>query len=349
MSEERRVININPNYFKVSNNKTRKKKESPQNAATPIHMKSNKSEKKQRPSSLKRNFLNMIRVNQEKMIKERKNTPIESGLVQNNKVDNPRNDFEESVQFFNTLPKPETKTHLPPKTSPHHRTFKNVSNDSPIVLSGIDNTASSVPLNTIRANDGPPLNIIQSPPPYGVLKNGTKPTWRTWKNTTQRNDNPTKVSNKEVLPSGRQLNYESQLQNKIKELSEIEQMKTMEKQEHRQKKEKEKKKQKRTVRRTYRVGKSKVHPRISVLVGNKTLRNRTNMKKIQLKETPISEVKRYLRKQGFIKIGTTTPNEVLRQMYENVNMVCGEVQNHNPDNLLYNYFNDTEDTPVYEF
>ena len=232
MSEERRVININPNYLKVSNNKTRKKKESSSNTSTPIHIKSNKSEKKQRPSSLKRNFLNMIRANQEKMIKERKNAPIESGLVQDNKVDKPRNDFEESVQFFNTLPKPETAKPVQ-KTYPHHRTFKNISNDSPIVLSGIDNTASNVPLNTIRATNEPPVNIVQKPPPYGILKNGTKPTWRTWKNTTQRNDNHTNVSNKEVLPSSTQLKYESQLQNKIKELSEIEQMKSIEKQKHR--------------------------------------------------------------------------------------------------------------------
>ena len=56
----------------------------------------------------------------------------------------------------------------------------------------------------------------------------------------------------------------------------------------------------------------------------------------------MSEVKQFLRKQGFIKVGTTTPNDVLRQMYENVKMICGEVHNHNSDNLLYNYFNDID-------
>jgi len=28
-------------------------------------------------------------------------------------------------------------------------------------------------------------------------------------------------------------------------------------------------------------------------------------------------------------------------MYETVSLICGEVENHNPDNLLYNYFHDT--------
>ena len=101
--------------------------------------------------------------------------------------------------------------------------------------------------------------------------------------------------------------------------------------------------QKRTIRRTYRIGKSKINPLVSVLVSNKTLRNEANLKKMALRETPMPEVKQYLRKHGFLKIGTATPNDVIRQMYENVKMVCGEVQNHNPDNLLYNYFNEKND------
>ena len=102
------------------------------------------------------------------------------------------------------------------------------------------------------------------------------------------------------------------------------------------------KKQRRTIRRTYRIGKSKVHPRVSVLISSKTLRNNANLQKTQLRETPISEVKQFLRKQGFIKVGTSTPNDVLRKMYESAKLICGEVYNHNPENLLYNYFNDTD-------
>jgi hypothetical protein len=28
-------------------------------------------------------------------------------------------------------------------------------------------------------------------------------------------------------------------------------------------------------------------------------------------------------------------------MYESVSLVCGEVENHNPDTLLFNFLNDT--------
>ena len=65
-------------------------------------------------------------------------------------------------------------------------------------------------------------------------------------------------------------------------------------------------------------------------------------KQQQLKLTPITEVKRYLIKNGFIKVGSTTPNDVLRKMFESALMLCGEVKNHNSENLLFNYMNSEE-------
>jgi hypothetical protein len=58
-----------------------------------------------------------------------------------------------------------------------------------------------------------------------------------------------------------------------------------------------------------------------------------------LKMKPIPEVKKYLREHNLIKSGSYCPNDVLRKMYESVSLICGEIQNHNPENLLYNYFN----------
>jgi hypothetical protein len=98
-------------------------------------------------------------------------------------------------------------------------------------------------------------------------------------------------------------------------------------------------KRKKTLRRTYNVGKSKVLPRVSVLVSNKTIRNNTSTKSQLLKQVDISEVKKYLIKRGFIKIGSVSPNDVLRKMYEEAVLMCGEIQNHNPENLLYNFLN----------
>ena len=94
----------------------------------------------------------------------------------------------------------------------------------------------------------------------------------------------------EIPPSPIQMNYETRLRDKIKAISEIQQHQKMKKQEKVWKKPK---KQRRIMRRTYRVGKSKAYPRISVLVSNKTLRNQANLRQTELKETPINEVKQY--------------------------------------------------------
>ena len=99
-------------------------------------------------------------------------------------------------------------------------------------------------------------------------------------------------------------------------------------------------KRRRTIRRTYRIGKSKVAPKVAVLVSNKTIRNGILTKSQLLKQTPIEEVKRHLINRGMIKVGSITPNDVLRKMYESSIMICGDVYNHNPDNLLYNFMND---------
>ena len=99
------------------------------------------------------------------------------------------------------------------------------------------------------------------------------------------------------------------------------------------------KKRKKTYKRTYKVGKSSVFPRVSVLVSNKTIRKQVANKKQLLKQTSISDIKKYLMKRGFIKVGSTAPNDVLRKMYESATLICGEIQNHNPDNLLYNFMN----------
>lgn len=97
--------------------------------------------------------------------------------------------------------------------------------------------------------------------------------------------------------------------------------------------------QRRTVRRTYKIGRSTVLPRIAVLVSNKTIRNNTTTKTQLLKQTSIQDVKKHLIQRGLIRVGCTTPNDVLRKMYESTMLICGDVQNHNADNLLYNFVN----------
>lgn len=99
-------------------------------------------------------------------------------------------------------------------------------------------------------------------------------------------------------------------------------------------------KRKRTLKRTYYIGKSKVFPKVGVLVSNKTIRKNVATKAQLLKQVPMEEIKKFLIKKGFIKIGTTAPNDVLRKIYESAIMMGGEIQNYNSENLLFNYLNE---------
>ena len=102
-------------------------------------------------------------------------------------------------------------------------------------------------------------------------------------------------------------------------------------------------KQKRRVVRTHKLGRSKYYSKIGVLISNKTIRNKVVNQKQQLKKVPIRDVRKYLIKQGFIKIGSDTPSDVLREMYESSLLMCGEVKNNNVDTLLHNFLHTNDD------
>jgi len=99
------------------------------------------------------------------------------------------------------------------------------------------------------------------------------------------------------------------------------------------------KKKRKIIRRTFKLGKSKKDSSIGVLISNKTIRNKINLKMKDIYEEPIVDIKQFLLKKGLIKVGSTAPNEILREMYKNVIMLCGDLQNHNTENMLFNYLN----------
>ena len=99
---------------------------------------------------------------------------------------------------------------------------------------------------------------------------------------------------------------------------------------------------KKTLTRTFRIGKSLKDQKISVLVSNKTIRKEIANTDIALKQTSMIDVRRYLVKHGLVKIGTTCPPDVLRQMYESASLMCGNIINHNSETLMYNFLNANE-------
>jgi hypothetical protein len=245
------------------------------------------------------------------------------------------------------------------------------------VPSGVTPAITQIPDVTQQiqySNINPNTNIRYTPgkhPGYGCLKNGNLPTFKTLMNKTQKNYssvsqphinivnpsqtlNPTLNSpispishNPIIQPIGlptsnittpntneEQLNIE-----KLKRISELKQMREMIQKNNQKVPETLKyMKRKKTLKRTFFVGKSKVHPKIGVLIPNKTIRKNILTKAQLLKQTPLSDMKKYLIKRGFIKVGSSAPKDVITKMYESAMLIGGEIQNHNPENLLYNYF-----------
>ena len=74
------------------------------------------------------------------------------------------------------------------------------------------------------------------------------------------------------------------------------------------------------------------------------IKNRETIKNIKrdynkLKDVDITQVKKYLRQHNLINTGSTSPNDVLREIYEKA-ILSGDVKNKNTHNLITNFMND---------
>jgi hypothetical protein len=350
---QKKTISIDMNLFKIPDN-TRKRRPKPD---LQIKMKTREDKKPNRDKTTKKRILRMIRERQEneydKLYNNQKEVKNDQSKRQNH-VDDFNKDFEESLNFFSALEKKQENS-----ISTHHSdrqhtlrqyptpsnnllfqpsstiTNEDVNIELPNVFDSViapmeythysypstlesNNIASSLqynPSTSMKLSVYDPTIIPNS----GNLKNGTLPTHRQY-NKTQKNTN--------ILDWNRQMKQSElrkqaeYMKNHLPKLGSAP---------------RKRKKQRKIYKRTFKIGRSKTRPSVAVLVSNRTIRNHITNKTQMYKQLPIQEVKHYLIRKGLIKIGTTAPNDVLRKMYESVHLICGEVQNHNPENLLYNF------------
>jgi hypothetical protein len=347
MSEKK--INIDLGLFNFS--KTRKKRSGEKTDGIKIKQPSNK---KKNDTLKKKSILKMIRQHQEdrynNLFDKKKDEPKKEDC----EVGNFNKDFEEAQKFMKNLTETTVASNLN-----KNKSIKNYQSTNSLLLHpSIDtfsNTMPSSPIKEVTNNFISPM-VTQSPivlnprlmppinPQYGCLKGGQLPTYRNYMNKTQKVMQPlsssggisnvaqkseadirNEVVEKKISESMNRVNEMKNAAIKLRQLKDNSRPKKF--------------KRKKTVRRTYKLGKSKIHPKVAVLVSNKTIRSNVSTKAQLLKQVPIEDVKRHLIKCGLIKVGTIAPTDVLRKMYESSVLMCGDLENHNPENLLYNFVN----------
>tara|TARA_A100001234_G_C12597696_1_gene373492 strand:- start:214 stop:1131 length:918 start_codon:yes stop_codon:yes gene_type:complete len=300
----KKTISINPDFFNLASISGKKKKA--------------KKQKKQKSSSiikpnLKKELINRIR-------EHKKNTEIQK---QQEKIDeeikesNPENPIDEAIEHLNILHKKNRQRKEKKKRKKRNKTskIKNIPNE-------------------------PPQSIHLTPdPPYGNLKNGSKPTYNQWKKTVKNNkpldDNDSIVKPiitipKDPIISNTTIHTDSydERQNKLSNLK-------IKFQDNNNDKPKKKRKNTiKTVKRRITLGKK--GRIIGVLIKNRDKRKTIKKEVGNLKKKSIHNIKKYLKKHNLIKIGSTAPEDVLRNMYEN-SYLAGDVSNKNGDILLHNF------------
>lgn len=363
MSSDKKTIQFNPDLFKIPEKKSTRRR-APSGEPKEIRMRSTASGKTSR-SHLIRQIRNLQEERYRRM-QENPNLELSSPSSPNippaiYPEDEFESDFSRSLQSLQNSIAPPSAAAKPPHNNTLHARHSQPSSlgfhSSPSYSSQTYDLGVSSPHNYEMNLEVPEvLNAALLTPPmkltpkypapqYGNLKGGKLPTYRAFHNMTQRNTPAiasfSAASATSSASSPFQYGGEISSPNYSQNDGLMEEIKihNASSGHHIPDIVKRPRKQKKTITRTFRLGKSKVYPKVSVLVANKTIRNDLANRMQDIKQTPIDQVKRHLVKKGLIKVGSSAPNDVLRKMYESVSMVCGEVNNHNSENLLYNYFN----------
>jgi len=93
---------------------------------------------------------------------------------------------------------------------------------------------------------------------------------------------------------------------------------------------------KKTVKRKFTLGRSDKSRHVSVLIKDRqTRKNIINVQK-ELKKKDITDVRKYLRQHGILKVGSTCPPDIIRKMFESA-LMAGEITNTNKETLLHNF------------
>ena len=196
--------------------------------------------------------------------------------------------------------------------------------------------------------------------PYGCLKGGTKPTFRTYNKTIKNNIKFSgDENNSDTLYSDRQTKLK-ELQNKHSKKTSSQDNKNLkinsnslgnekdddidneesesDKTKHSLRKTKIRRHLRKTITKKFKLGKQSGNI-VGVLIKNNDTRKNIQKEHGLLKSKQLADVKKYLVEKSLIKIGSTAPPGVIRNIYE-ASMLAGEVENVGKGLGLHNFLED---------
>ena len=94
-----------------------------------------------------------------------------------------------------------------------------------------------------------------------------------------------------------------------------------------------------TVKQYASFGKGKSNT-VRVLIKDRETYAKIERDKKKIDKRSMSEIRDYLRQRRLYKIGSTAPDDVLRDIYKNA-ILTGNVENNNPDTLVHNFLNES--------
>lgn len=379
-----KTISINPSLFSVGWSKTKKTREK-KLKPTSVPLIS--------PSVLKNKLLKRIKEHKQKETQNLENNKRklskneEIDIKPNNEILNFNDEFTDSINYLQNLSKQKElddkkrnteflkqkqKEELERKTIRNYHSIGGQSQEPIINIELPEELIQPViPISTETFHIKPKDDV-----PYGVLKGGTKPSYREW-SRTQRNNivtnpnasliiqggnlssektarenrlsllkqkikNKTEEMNKDLLTTQnlikKPIELEPTLQPMVQSAPEaiVQPILQLNQEQNGGKHIATKHVTKKTIKRKYTLGRSKIKKTVSVLIKDRGTRKKILNAQKDLKRKNINDIRAYLREHNLIKTGSNAPNDVLRKLYESA-MLSGEITNSNADILLHNF------------
>lgn len=187
---------------------------------------------------------------------------------------------------------------------------------------------------------------ISNEPPYGNLKNGTKPTYRQYNINTLSSPLEKQVESNQNIPfvpiieSNQNVPFVPIIESKeTLNKNQIEPLLSQSKEIIQDKPKENNIKQ---IKKVFTLGKNKKNKTISILINGSKTRKKIIHNREKLKKDKLTTIKNYLKKNNLIKYGTSAPSNLLKELYESSN-ICGEIYNTNGKTLIHNYNSDDLD------